>query len=860
MKKFLSALITVTMFMSVFAVFPLTAAADSGSGSGIPDITAHELVARMRTGWNLGNTFDAYNENAAPGASSGITSTAQVASLETSWVGGGNATSQSLIQELKRQGFDTLRIPVTWHKTADPNNNWQINSLWMARIKQVVDWAIAEDMYVILNTHHENRVLNLGTAGANSSTHAGNIFVTNIWRQIAEEFRDYDEKLIFAGLNEPRHEGGDQEWNGGTVTVRDNVNHLNQAFVDTVRASGGNNEDRFLLVPTVAAGSNNNSLSTFRVPLDLPRHQIEVGSGTNVGYGNTNISSSRIILAVHTYSPFNWAHDGLGTYAGALGIINDLNRVQNRANALGLPVILSEWGSIETARRAGSPVTNGTAEEQAVRNTQRPTHAEDYIREAKERGMVSVWWDNGGFGSGGHSFGIIRRNSPHNISDNHQNVIDAIMRGAGFDSNPCGNPLCRNPDCECENCDCGDMPVCLCEGSGEDIILTSLIGVRTDQNVGPARIVGTAPNTYWDHSNWERRIDNLTWTPNMLGAFSAIGAAAIEITLKITDIAPVGAPAADSNLVTFSPDITQMGAAIFRMNSSTFDDWSDHGSETMFTALNETITISMPTNVILNNNDQVGLQIFPDENLLEVGMRMKISYEITDARVVSSGGVICICLSICCVDRCRHTPSTEDCTVCKNCGEPIPGAEHEPSTADCMECKSCEYTFATASSLKPKCIGCRERCAPHLNREAEDCTVCFDCGIRGLIPDCDENNKCDSCLCAHIPGVAATCTTAQLCTACNRELVKETGHKAGEPATCTTTQVCINPNCTHVLAQPLGHNFGTNLNSGYHECKRDGCTERERCNPNTAGATCTACGYLTPRAATNSRPGGGGGG
>ncbi|MDR2578362.1 MAG: cellulase family glycosylhydrolase [Chitinispirillales bacterium] len=392
---------------------------------------AHEFVARIGTGWNLGNTFDAFNANQPVGRHANTTADS-ITAIETSWLdGAANVTTQSLIQELKHQGFGTIRIPVTWHKVANPSNNWLINEHWMARVKQVVDWALEEEMFVILNTHHENRVLNLGSGDASQATHAGNIFVRNIWEQIAEAFKDYDERLILAGLNEPRHEGGQGEWNGGTVEVRRNVNHLNQVFVDMVRASGGNNTNRFLMVPTVAAGSNNNAMNGFRVPVDLPQHRTTV-TANNVGYvrnandaGNTisgtNISSSRIIFSVHTYSPFAWAHDGQGSY-GAPGLTtlrSDLNSVQTRANALGLPVIMGEWGSTNNA--------SGPGANQTLRNEQRPQHAEDYIREARERGMVAVWWDNGGFeSSGGHSFGIIRRNPPHSIAPNHQDLIDAI--------------------------------------------------------------------------------------------------------------------------------------------------------------------------------------------------------------------------------------------------------------------------------------------------------------------------------------------------------------------------------------------------------------------------------------------------
>jgi endoglucanase len=323
------------------------------------------------------------------------------------WLGGSrNQTTQTLIQEGSALGFDVLRIPVTWSKVADPENNWLIREDWMARVQQVVDWAMEEDMFVILNAHHENTALALEIENANESTHPGNVFITNIWRQIAENFREYNERLIFAAMNEPRHEGGSQEWWGATQTVRDNVNHLNQAFVDVVRASGGNNVHRVLQTPTVAAGATPNGMRDFVVPED------PMNPGVN-----------KILWSIHTYSPFAWAHDGRRSYEGPGEIISSLDTVMENAQRLGIPVLLGEWGSIHA--------TVGEGGNQEQRDRQRPQHAEDYIREARERGMVSVWWDNGGFTGTDHTFGIIRRAAPHEVSILHQRLINGIMRGAG---------------------------------------------------------------------------------------------------------------------------------------------------------------------------------------------------------------------------------------------------------------------------------------------------------------------------------------------------------------------------------------------------------------------------------------------
>jgi len=395
-KKLIGILVCIVVIaLGTWLLFMMTFATESRS---IPaDLTAHELVSRMGAGWNLGNTFDAW---ALPGARL----QGEIYDVETFWLGGrGNRTTQTLIQEVRRAGFDTLRVPVTWSKVADPEDNWAIRQDWMERVQQVVDWALEEDMFVILNTHHENTVLELDVPDASSNTHPGNQFVANIWRQVAEHFIEYDERLIFASLNEPRHEGGQQEWSGGTQLVRNNVNYLNQVFVDVVRTTGGNNRHRILQVPTVAAGATPSGMRDFIVP-DDPLNDV-----------------NKIVWSIHTYSPFAWAHDGRGTYDGPRRIVTDLNNVQTNANRLGIPVILGEWGSISRYM--------GNDPDQDLRDSQRPIHAEDYVREATNRGFPTIWWDNGGFTGGAHTFGIIRRMYPHEIA--YQAVVDGIMAGLG---------------------------------------------------------------------------------------------------------------------------------------------------------------------------------------------------------------------------------------------------------------------------------------------------------------------------------------------------------------------------------------------------------------------------------------------
>jgi endoglucanase len=270
----------------------------------------------------------------------------------------------------------------------------------MARVKQVVDWAIAADMYVILNAHHEESIIQPMTAAGRAE---GVRYIRVIWEQIAREFRNYDHRLVFAGLNEPRcRTDGDNEWWGGSSATRETLNQMNQTFVNAVRADGGNNRYRILAVPTYAAGAQRDSpvFTGFEIPTDT-----------------TSGSVNKIIMAIHTYSPFSWAHNGIGSYGSGgqdlARIRSDLDFVRQNAIRLRVPVVLSEWGST-----AASQIS------------QRNQHAEDYVREARARGMATVWWDNNGTSTEieGHGFGLLDRRTtvPRPA---FASIVAAIMRG-----------------------------------------------------------------------------------------------------------------------------------------------------------------------------------------------------------------------------------------------------------------------------------------------------------------------------------------------------------------------------------------------------------------------------------------------
>ena len=322
-------------------------------------LSVKELVADMKTGWNLGNTFDA-NEG------------------ETSW--GNPLTTHEMIDAVAQAGFDLIRIPVTWEQHFDNETDYTINAEWMARVTEVVNYAVDNDMYVIINCHHETDWIKPTMDEVDSVLPK----FTAMWKQIAENFKEYGDKLLFEGLNEPRIIGGSNEWNGGTADNRQALNVLNKAFVDTVRATGGNNSTRALLITTVAAAVAESAMKELEIPDD-----------------------PNIIISLHAYTPYDFTYeDGkdLFYYDDSVGSSIDwvFNLIDTFFTSKDIPVIITEYGSVNKIIDF-SVVPNPRYEENVKWVTR-------YLERAKQSGIPCVWWDNGYHFSGNELFGIFDRN------------------------------------------------------------------------------------------------------------------------------------------------------------------------------------------------------------------------------------------------------------------------------------------------------------------------------------------------------------------------------------------------------------------------------------------------------------------
>ena len=231
-------------------------------------ISAQEIVDNMRIGWNLGNSLECPPpEKDNP----------SLEDYETSWEC--PITTREMILTVIKAGFNTIRIPVTWGKLMLQGSGYKINPAWLERVKEVVDYAYNEGVYVIINVHHEDDWLYLGNKEVEEKAKE---ILASFWVQIAEYFKDYNERLLFETMNETRLIGTDDEWTEGTPEARKVINEFNEVAVRAIRSTGGNNLYRFILIKTIGARYNVECIKDIVVP----------------------DNDKRVILSIHVYVPY----------------------------------------------------------------------------------------------------------------------------------------------------------------------------------------------------------------------------------------------------------------------------------------------------------------------------------------------------------------------------------------------------------------------------------------------------------------------------------------------------------------------------------------------------------------------------
>lgn len=358
---------------------------------------AAALVREIKVGWNLGNTcesgiWDGYNKDVDLEG-------------ETAW--GNPKTTYEMIAALKGAGFNAIRIPCRWYIHADADMN--IREAWIKRVAEIVDYARKQDMFVILNSHHDNWYDRL-PVGYNE-TEILNKF-EKMWTQIANAFKDYDELLIFAGTNEiiKLNASGGEDWGSPSTSDIAMNNKLNQKFVDAVRATGGNNKWRCLMVQPWACSPTNALNTAYKLP--------------------TDVVENRLIQEFHCYDPYNYCigKDQKGNQwaqheysQGDLDAVSKmLQKMSQKFVEAGVPCIMAEFGSTQD---------NNYSKGNDAADKLRAEYHEFIVSEAKRYNIPGFYWDNGAFAGDGENFGILDRKTC-SFPARAKIALDGIMRGA----------------------------------------------------------------------------------------------------------------------------------------------------------------------------------------------------------------------------------------------------------------------------------------------------------------------------------------------------------------------------------------------------------------------------------------------
>lgn len=301
------------------------------------------FVQGLQPGWNLGNTLDSH----------GLQTPTSVKDTETYW--GNPYTTPEMIHSIREMGFRTIRIPVTWQEHM--NASMEIDPAWINRVQEVVDYCLEEDLYVIINAHHDNWYQPDNTHYEDATKR-----LTALWTQIAEHFRSYDEHLLFESMNEPRLLQTEHEWTAGTEEARSIVNQYNQTFVNTIRSSTSpNNKERYLLIPTYGASTDLLAMESLVLPAD-----------------------PHIIVSLHLYDPYSFAlnPEGSSQWNSALPadtqeLDSIFEHIHQTFSSKNIPVMLTEFGALDKGNEAD-----------------RAAWTSYVLQKAKTQNISCIWWDD----------------------------------------------------------------------------------------------------------------------------------------------------------------------------------------------------------------------------------------------------------------------------------------------------------------------------------------------------------------------------------------------------------------------------------------------------------------------------------
>lgn len=344
-NKLLNFTLVTAMILSLLssAVASADAAENSSANETAAPSKIQAYVNDMKPGWNLGNSLDAVGED------------------ETAW--GNPRITKELIQNIAAQGYKSIRIPVTWEAHIGEAPDYKIDSAYMNRVQEVVDWALDANLYVMLNVHHDS----WRWVSYMEKDHDNVLARYNaVWTQIAETFKYASNKLMFESINEPRFtEGGTTN---EAVAYR-MLDELNTSFHKIVRSSGANNANRPLVLPTLHTSSN-------QADLDALNQTI------------TKLNDPNIIATVHYYGfwPFSVNIAGYTTFNEEVqkDITDTFDRVYNAFTAKGIPVIVGEYGLLGFDQHTG-----------VIEQGEKLKFFEFIAHYLHQKQMTTMLWDNG---------------------------------------------------------------------------------------------------------------------------------------------------------------------------------------------------------------------------------------------------------------------------------------------------------------------------------------------------------------------------------------------------------------------------------------------------------------------------------
>lgn len=398
-SMFIAAVLVGTVVAGSFTA-PFSVQAAKKDTTSFEDLNQSQIVEAMGPGWNLGNQLESVTDNVPE---------------ETNW--GNPVITEKLIQSVKAAGFKSIRIPVSYFAKIDDDKDYTIDSKWLDRVQEVVDYCIKNDLYAVINIHGDGYNTIDGSwllCNGKNQTEIKKKY-KKVWKQIAERFKNYDEHLLFESMNE-EFDGSYSEPN---KEYYQNINDYNQIFVDTVRKTGDNNTKRWLIIP----GWNTNIDYTagdygFKLPTDQYRDK------------SIDKEEQRIMISVHYYSPWDfcggengvitqWGNEAddpskTSTTCDETYMKNQLNLMKTTFADKGYPVFIGEYASI------------GKTSYDSENEYYRAYFARKLCQLSRKNGCIPMYWDNGY--NGVHGFGLFDRTT---CEVTQPVIIDAIMEGFG---------------------------------------------------------------------------------------------------------------------------------------------------------------------------------------------------------------------------------------------------------------------------------------------------------------------------------------------------------------------------------------------------------------------------------------------